>query len=474
MTERLPKLALMAGALFSLPILVYLAYSRPGYFTSPVFLGGFLAAEALFLSAWLYRRIFLPVVFLAFLFAGVALPVGGFWSAGRWFFLALGAAVGSFILLRERTHEFRLFHGMAVLAIVAALVSSAVSRYPGFALLKATSILLLFLYAGTGARLAASGRESRFVGGLVLGCEIFTGAMGLFYIGGIEAMGNPNSLGAVMSVCMVPVLLWATLIDDTPTVHHRRLLLFGVAMYLVWHSRSRAGLLASFISCSLLCLCLRKYRLFAHGIVILLILVTAAAIFDPDAFWATLRDTENTMVYKDRDAGLGVFASRQTPWQHATQSIRSHLWFGSGFGTTDNGVDASAYLSKFSTIEGVTSENGSSYLSILSWVGVLGALPFALLLLLLVAKVLRTCFWMLNTASPYHIAIPLAMVTLAGLIHAGFEDWMFAPGYYVCVYFWAMAFILADYAPWAPLPSFSHPWRPWGVRQQVGAALPIR
>jgi hypothetical protein len=62
---------------------------------------------------------------------------------------------------------------------------------------------------------------------------------------------------------------------------------------------------------------------------------------------------------------------QQTPWQGAMQSIRSHFWFGSGFGTTDNGQDASAQVGQyngFATSEAVTSENGSSYLSIVSWV----------------------------------------------------------------------------------------------------------
>ena len=54
---------------------------------------------------------------------------------------------------------------------------------------------------------------------------------------------------------------------------------------------------------------------------------------------------------------------------------------------------------------------------------------------------------MRRTADPRHYSIPLAMVVLAGLVHAGFEDWLFAVGYYLCVYFWFFAFVLADLVP---------------------------
>jgi hypothetical protein len=41
-------------------------------------------------------------------------------------------------------------------------------------------------------------------------------------------------------------------------------------------------------------------------------------------------------------------------------------------------------------------------------------------------------------------AVPAAAILVAGLIDAGFEDWLFAVGYYLSVFFWVMAFILAD------------------------------
>jgi hypothetical protein len=55
--------------------------------------------------------------------------------------------------------------------------------------------------------------------------------------------------------------------------------------------------------------------------------------------------------------------------------------------------------------------------------------------------------WMNRTADPHHYSIPLAMVVLSGLIHASFEDWLFAVGSYPCVYFWVFSFMLADLVP---------------------------
>ena len=41
-------------------------------------------------------------------------------------------------------------------------------------------------------------------------------------------------------------------------------------------------------------------------------------------------------------------------------------------------------------------------------------------------------------------AVPAAAILVAGLIDAGFEDWLFAVGYYLSVFLWVMAFILVD------------------------------
>src|SRR5208337_279921 len=189
---------------------------------------------------------------------------------------------------------------LAAFAVLAAAASSAVSRYPGFALLKALSLLLLFVYAGTGARLAVTGRENQFFRGLLTGCEVFVGVVAAFYFVGVEVMGNPNSLGAVMGVVAAPVLLWGTILREDVLVHQRRLFLCTISMYLVFHSHSRASLIAVLASCGLLCAALRRYKLLAQGIVVILIVVAASAILDPEGFSKTTSSLTSSVVYKDK------------------------------------------------------------------------------------------------------------------------------------------------------------------------------
>ena len=277
-------------------VLAYLAYSRPGYFTSQTYLGGLLLLELLAAAVWMYRRVFFPIVIVTFLLAGVDLPVGSVWTMARWMILGVGALVGSIIMLKDRRYHFGLFHALALFAVLAALVSAAVSRYTSLSFLKVLSLLLLFVYAGTGARLAVTGRENRFFAGLLTGCEVFVGAIAVSYLLGIEVMGNPNSLGAVMGVVGAPILLWGTLVSEERFVHHRRLALCVIAMYLTFESHARASMVAVLLSCSLLCLGLRRYKLLAQGIMVVLILVAATAIFRPEAFSRTVSSLTSTVI----------------------------------------------------------------------------------------------------------------------------------------------------------------------------------
>ncbi len=463
MTERIPKSVLVVGAMIAPVFLAYLAYSRPWYFTNQTYLSGLILVEFLVAAVSMYRRVFFPVVIVTFLFAGANLPVGSGWTTGRWVFLAVGAVFGFFIVMKERRYHFGLFHIAAIFALLTALLSATVSRYPTVAVLKVLSFLLLFLYAGTGARVAVWGRENVFFARLLLGCEIFVGINAVFYAMGIEAMGNPNSLGAAMGVVGAPLLLWGMLVAEDPSLRRRRGILFAIAMFLGFISHSRAGLAAALVSCGLLCLALRKHRLFIKGVVIMTIVLAGAAIFRPEQ----VASMTSSILYKGGDREHGIFLSRQSPWHDAIDNIREHPWFGSGLGTTADAGDPAKENASYSSTAAVTAEHGSSYLAIAAGVGTIGLLPFGFLLGILVRRIFRTIYWLRSSGVAAHPAVPLAFVILAGMVHAAFEDWMFAAGSYLCVFFWALAFVFIDESSSMRVQELR-----WFWNSQTSAALP--
>ena len=474
MAERVSKLIVLAG--IAILALAYCAYYRPAYFTSHVYLEGLLLVECLAASIWLYRRVFFPILMVTFLLAGFDPPLGSVWSMGRWIILGVGALVGTVIMVRERSHRFGSVHFLAGFAVLAAIVSAAVSRYTIVSFSKVLSLFFLFLYAVTGPRLTIAGREDRFFSGLLTACEVLVVAIGAAHFMGRDVLGNPNSMGAVMGVAAMPILLWGLLLKQEAFTHRRRVLLFALATYLTFSSHARAAMLASFLACGLLCVSLRRYRLLAQGIGILVVVTAIGAIVQPDAFSETLSEINSNVLYKGKDPSEGLLSSRESPWDQTVDAIREHFWFGTGFGTSDNGQVGGADIGRFTTTTATSTEHGSSYLAITAWVGLLGVLPFLFLLGALFRRVIHTVAWMAKTGNPAHAAVPLAMVVFAGMIHATFEDWLFAPGYYLCVFFWSMAFLLVDQAPSHGLAE-SHAgffWRSRLMRRDLHAVVPSR
>ena len=435
--QPLRKNIALIGMALAVLTLACLAYSLPDYFASQTYMGGLLLVEVLIAVVWMYRRVFFPALVLSFLWAGISLPGGGgIFSVVRWLFLGTGAAIGLLIVLRERSLHFAPIHLIALVSIGASFVSITVSRYPQFTLLKVLSVLLLFVYAMTGARIAVVGRQDRFGNGLLKGFEIFVGAIALLHAFGIRAMGNPNSLGAAMCLA-APILLWGMLLGGNPIVRGRRLILYLACMFLLFVSQARAGILAALISCILMCWALRKYKLVGQGVIVFVIVVATIGILRPKVVPSYV----NSVVFKQSSGEL--LASRLSPWQAAIDRISANPWFGTGFGTTD-AEGAEVGTRNVASSATMTAENGSSYLSILAGVGVLGSLPWLLLLSVVMHKIVKTVLWMRRYGSAFHPAVPIAMLLVAGSVHAAFEDWMFAPGYYLCVFFWCMTFILVD------------------------------
>jgi len=445
---------IVIGAILALAVFLFLR-GHLYYFRSPTYLGGLIGIEIVLASLWHFETVFFPLLMLTFLWAGMALPFSGIPATARWFILAVAAVAGFVMWMRERRHTYSAFHLVAFFCICTGLVSAMVSAEPLTALLKVVSFLLLFLYGATGARLATLGREVAFIRGLLTACEITVFVTALAYLGaGWGIFGNPNSLGAIMGVVITPFLLWGYLIAETRSERYRRLLALGLTGVLLYISASRAGMLAAGVSILTICFALRRQKLLLQGIFLAVLFLALAAMWNPTHFEEVVSEATDNLIYKGKSKDLGVLQSRQTPWQETTAVIREHPWFGSGFGTSDMGpwaersnLSMAPSTGGLYTREGTNREHGNSYLALAEYLGLLGIIPFLVLLYLLAKMIGQVIVWMRRTANPYHCALPLAMMLLSGMLHAFFEDWLTAVGYYLTVFFWVGAFLLRDLMP---------------------------
>jgi O-antigen ligase len=428
-------------------VLLWAVYSHLQYFGNVSFLGGILLLEVIVASLWHFDRRFFILLMIAFLWGGMHLPAQNAWTGGRWVVLAIGAFAGYVIWMKDPRSHFRSLHLVALFCVIAAFVSATVSSFVQMASFKALSLLLLFLYCASGARIAVLGREERFFQGLLLGTECMVYVTAISYFGlGQSIWGNPNSLGLAMSIGVFPILLWGWLIAARPLLRFRRFVALSLCTYLIFFSMARAAMVSMIVVTLVFCLGLRQYKLLAKVAVFTLALAAIVGMFSPATLNRSLSEFKDAALYKGHREE-GVLGSRRKPWDDSIASIKQHPWFGTGYGTSPTGDDPGLGFGRFASSAETLREHGSSYITIAEWVGLLGVLPFALLLAFTVANLWRVCAWMNRTSNPRHYAIPLAMVVLAGLVHSSFEDWLFAVGAYASVYFWFSAFVLGDLVP---------------------------
>jgi O-antigen ligase len=443
----LKTLMILMGGVFLLALLLL---ARPGYLADPEMLSAIIFAQMLVIAVCKYKRFFFLTVTAAFLWAGIDLPFRFALLQGRWLVLGVGAVTGVAIYIKDRDHHFGTFHLVAFFCVLSAMVSALVSGYPEEAILKASSLLLLFLYGASGARIAVPVvSPEKFFYGLLRGCEVLTYFSAIaYFLFRWEFYGNPNSLGAVMAVCIIPVLLWGFLTTPSLVARRRLVLELALATLLLMSSFSRAGIAAAIISSLLVCASLRQYRLIAKGAAAAMVLAVMVVMFVPLPEEAPSMSGSESIpsifLYKGKPE-QGLMGSRRGPWDQTWAVIRDHPWFGSGFGTSLTGDDWSQLVPARSHFDSrVNREHGNSYLAIAEWVGLLGVLPFYFLIIVIVMNIGRVFSWLRRTQGAFSPAVPAAAILTAGLIHAAFEDWLFAVGYYLCVFFWPIAFILVD------------------------------
>ena len=251
-----------AGIVLGSSLMLYFMYSHLQYFGNVSFLGGILLLEVIIVSLWKYDQRFFVLLMISFVWAGLRVPLQGAWTVGRWVVLSAGAVVGFVVWMKTPRRSFGSLHLIAFFCICAAFVSATVSSFLQMASFKALSLLLLFLYCATGARVAVLGREDRFFRGLLWGSEIAVYVSAICYLGlGASIYGNPNSLGGAMSIGFFPVLLWGWLTSDGPGVRFRRLVALLLCTYLIFFSMARAGMVSIAVVTLIFGFCLHQYKL---------------------------------------------------------------------------------------------------------------------------------------------------------------------------------------------------------------------
>ena len=434
------------------PVLLLLLFAvvqrRPFFFANTTYLSGILALEVVIVCLWHYKKAFLPVTMWTFLAAAIALPLSGASYTLRWVFLAIGALAGFVLWIKtNRETHFGVFHLVALFCVFSAVASASSSAAARTGLLKTGSLFLLFLYAATGGRLALWGRERSFTRGLTVACEVAAFVSGAAYLTGYDLFGNPNNMGAFIGVLVVPVLLWSVLTTEDRTERRRRLLALAICGALLYASVCRAAIVAVFVVVTVVTAALRRPGLVVKAVFVAALFVEVMAVGNPTRTGEWVDSLAGKFVFKNVGTHNGVFGSRQSPWDNTITAVRKHPLFGTGFGTSDMGSEQSVTReSDISTVYGTNREHGSSYLAMAEYMGLLGILPFLLLLALVMRNVFQMFAWMRRTGTPSHWGVPFALITLAGLVHASFEDWLFAPGSYLCVFFWVSAFLLVDAA----------------------------
>jgi hypothetical protein len=472
MKSRAQLILLPLGMIAVLGLFI-LVERRPVLFANTTYLGAILALQIAFVGLTHFDEVFFPMLMGTFLWAGSSLPFSGTGMALRWLFLAAGAFGGFVIWIKSpRPRHFGAFHLVASLCVLSALVSATVSEIPRTALLKVASLFLLFLYASSGARVAIAGRELKFMRALVLACEMLAyGSAVCYFAIGYSVFGNPNALGAIIGVGVVPVLLWAAVVAETRGLRQRRFFALAVCGGLLYVANSRASTLAAIVVVLVFTVAVRHQRLLLQCAFVSLLFLTVMAVINPSQIDERVSEFTGRIIYKAGGTHPGAFGSRLSPWAETlsviNRSTKNRL-LGSGFGTSELGdLRPNIGSSSVYTLEGTNREHGNSYLALAEYLGLLGALPFVVLLFMLIRVLVRTCRWMRRTGSPYHYSVPLSLVAIAGLVHACFEDWMFAAGSYLCLFFWVSVFLLIDLAPEPraelrmplskPFPAFAQP-----------------
>ena len=368
-------------------------------------------------------------------------------SVMRFILLFLLGGVSAYLTRKEKVSKNPVALGLGLVALYS-IGTSFWSFYPTISLLKGISILLMavFLFFGPSALqllhpgIGAKGFVIKvffyFSIIIVISNALFFIIMpgssfsdGRFY----GWMGNPNNVGAIYGIFILPVLGYEFKRDRFGFARLAFMLTFLLAAIQLFASRSRAGLLAGLFSLLVLSFGQKKQ-------VKKLSYLTIIGMLGFISLLVSLSNWENSLlrnlIYRNEVTlqGSGRLPAMAEVWNN----FKSHLILGSGLGVADTGAKRKALVTSSS---GFQTEKSNSYLAALEELGIVGCLILIMTLLLPICK---ACLRELSahTFETDRLNLTLAAILIAGLVNTNFEAWLLSVGSFEGFYFWIVASLL--------------------------------
>jgi len=390
----------------------------------------------LYVIVFKYERWSLVLVMLAFFWAGMLVPLQGFWLQARWAVLFIAMIRGIAGLVKNTPPlTFGVMHFLPLLQAIVLVVSYVNSVNPFLTVLKGVSVLIMMVYVLTGARAILVREEVEIRRVMIRFAELFSYVTAILY--GVfqhRLYGNPNALGAFTGLLIWPILFSDAMASNPLLGRKRRYAALFLCGYFLLQSMSRGSILGAVVASMFVMLCERR-RVMQLVRILLFALPAAALNYLYPEYGRNMVDT---YIYKGHDM---VLKSRESYWQKSWDYIKEKPWFGYGFG-----VDPGSYGQwefGFESGEG-DRERGSSMLALLEGVGVIGAIPMLLFLLGLFYKLWGTAARYRRSSSGLSLSSTLGSILIGALSHSIFEGWLLATGFYLCIFFWSIVFIYFD------------------------------
>lgn len=384
-------------------------------------------------------------------FIGASMPIvnrGEVLGLFRWVMLfALGLGMALRNTVRSSSSRWHPIHLSLGLFVFYAAISSSWSANGLMTLLKAASFGCLAMAAILYGRLESphqSGSPCRLLEYLywcavlvAIGCilrvlHVLPPGAGDF----AGPLGNPNGLGAFISL-VAPILLLKAFqsSDKGPLTRAANAALPIAFLMFVLMSRSRAGIVSSFLACGWwLFFSYRK----VFGVFVGSALLSAVVI---SAYFPRYLESLDEVYI--RKGGAYALQTREDLMRVSWEAAMESPLIGVGFGVSKGYSEGWEF--EFATGE-ASREKGNSYLALLEEVGVVGSTFLVLSIAwLFIASAQRLLLLgrFYPSSEEFWTTLTLSACLMGGLGDAFFEAWLTAAGFFSAIMFWLVFGVLA-------------------------------